>query len=334
MSSPADSLLLLVFCVGAMITRPPEPPAAATVTAVVADADEAAAAVATVTAGRTAAAGVDVADLSVLAATGVGGDVPTRGGVDVVAGVVDVVVLAAGLTLEPCPASTSPVLSPSLSSPTMLPSPLTFVVSTSPSMVPCSRRRRRRRCIVTAEVEFQVDVADALLNVLASPRAADVVVAGEAVGVARAVSGANARLRREGQAVVVGDRVLQRLDRVARRRRAAGATTAEAACVSCAWVTAVPMACEAACVGLAMNARTSSGSAPGRVRPRSQSKRKEMGFVIFECLSGECFVVVVTGLSGDLGIRYGPGNPAGNGVGAPPYGTRMPGYVGGPPLGD
>ena len=49
----------------------------ATVAAVAADTDEAAAAMATVAAGRTAAAGVDVADLGVLAAAGVGGDVAT-----------------------------------------------------------------------------------------------------------------------------------------------------------------------------------------------------------------------------------------------------------------
>ena len=71
----------------------------ATVTAVVADADEPAATVAAVTAGRTAAAGVDVADLSVLAAAGVGGDIPTRLGDDVVAGVLEVIALAAGLDI-------------------------------------------------------------------------------------------------------------------------------------------------------------------------------------------------------------------------------------------
>ena len=67
------------------------------------------------------------------------------------------------------------------------------------------------RVDVTAEVEVQVDVADALLNVLPGPRAADVVVAGE-VGVRL---GGEHPLRRKGQAVVVGDRVLQRLDRIA-----------------------------------------------------------------------------------------------------------------------
>src|SRR6185312_14167203 len=68
---------------------------AATVAAIVSDADQTAAAVATVAAGSTATAGVDVTDLGVLAAAGVGGDVAARLGVDVVAAVIDVVVDAA-----------------------------------------------------------------------------------------------------------------------------------------------------------------------------------------------------------------------------------------------
>ena len=81
LSSPSTSLLLLVFCVGAMMTPTTGTAGrSATVAAVVADADEAAATVAAATAGRTAAAGVDVTDLGVLAAAGVGGDVATRRG--------------------------------------------------------------------------------------------------------------------------------------------------------------------------------------------------------------------------------------------------------------
>ena len=230
-----DWLLLLVVCVGAMITPPPEPPAAP---------PPSPPSLPTpmrppppwppCTAGRTATAGVDVTDLGVLAAAGVGGDVATRRGVDVVAAVIDVVVDAARVDVGALPRvhvagvvsvvvvadDVAVALDVGVVDVAVVP-----VLTTTPSEALMSRLKSRspgRSCRHPAERPRR----PAGCRCRCGWRGG-LVVAGEVR------LGGEHPLRREGQAVVVGDRVLQRLDRVAAAvDSAAGATTADAACVS------------------------------------------------------------------------------------------------------